>query len=483
MSLTYNNFKSTTVKGLFKNSDYNDGSILADGIFDRNLTIKGNLTIGKEISTTDANGNIIYTDSGGNISFKINNITYTITPILLSYLYGLTSNIQTQISSKANLANPTFTGTVSGITKSMVGLSNVDNTSDLNKPISTLTQNSLNQKANLSTTNNFTGSNNTFVNVNCSSLATLNNISCDTLTVGDLTTSRLINTPSLNVGSSIDSGHVNCTIFGPLNNVLKDINSTAFGNNNMQQNTTGVNNSSFGSVALNQNTIGSYNVAFGSSALSSNTIGSGNTAIGNSSLASATVVSGNTCVGVNSGIQISNTGYNTCIGAYTNTLYSYSTSIGAYSNCSANHQIMLGTSSEFVEIPGGLVLDSTLYCAGLATFQNLRSDNYLLGQQLTPAYMLDGSRTTGFTWYPITCSQYHLKSPDTDDNYVVYPRYKLIVYFEDGYIGSGFTIDNYTGTTPIYMSSLALYGAQNQVNSCKLYFMNDSNEITNSLIS
>ena len=32
---------------------------------------------------------------------------------------------------KAPINNPTFTGTVSGITKDMVGLNNVDNTSDL----------------------------------------------------------------------------------------------------------------------------------------------------------------------------------------------------------------------------------------------------------------------------------------------------------------------------------------------------------------
>ena len=35
------------------------------------------------------------------------------------------------------------TGTVTGLTKSMVGLSNVDNTSDLNKPVSTATQSAL----------------------------------------------------------------------------------------------------------------------------------------------------------------------------------------------------------------------------------------------------------------------------------------------------------------------------------------------------
>ena len=45
-------------------------------------------------------------------------------------------------------ASPTFTGTVGGVTKAHVGLGNVDNTSDLAKPISTLTQTALNAKIN-----------------------------------------------------------------------------------------------------------------------------------------------------------------------------------------------------------------------------------------------------------------------------------------------------------------------------------------------
>jgi hypothetical protein len=56
----------------------------------------------------------------------------------------------TAINLKANIESPTFTGTVSGITKAMVGLGNVDNTSDLNKPISTATQAALDLKANAS---------------------------------------------------------------------------------------------------------------------------------------------------------------------------------------------------------------------------------------------------------------------------------------------------------------------------------------------
>lgn len=40
---------------------------------------------------------------------------------------------QTALNLKANLASPTFTGTVTGVTKAMVGLGNVDNTADANK--------------------------------------------------------------------------------------------------------------------------------------------------------------------------------------------------------------------------------------------------------------------------------------------------------------------------------------------------------------
>lgn len=61
------------------------------------------------------------------------------------------------LASKANIDSPTFTGTVSGISKAMVGLSNVDNTSDLNKPVSNPQQTALNLKAN-SDSPTFTGS-------------------------------------------------------------------------------------------------------------------------------------------------------------------------------------------------------------------------------------------------------------------------------------------------------------------------------------
>jgi len=66
--------------------------------------------------------------------------------------YPTVDAVNMGLSLKANAASPAFTGTVSGITKAMVGLSNVDNTSDVNKPISTATQSALNLKANQNST-------------------------------------------------------------------------------------------------------------------------------------------------------------------------------------------------------------------------------------------------------------------------------------------------------------------------------------------
>jgi uncharacterized protein (TIGR02145 family) len=58
-----------------------------------------------------------------------------------------TVSLSARINAKAPINNPTFTGTVGGINKTMVGLGNVDNTSDAGKSISTATQTALDLKA------------------------------------------------------------------------------------------------------------------------------------------------------------------------------------------------------------------------------------------------------------------------------------------------------------------------------------------------
>lgn len=73
----------------------------------------------------------------------------TVSSTEIGHLNGVTSNVQDQLDDKAPTSSPTFTGTVSGITATMVGLGNVDNTSDLDKPISNATQTALDAKLSL----------------------------------------------------------------------------------------------------------------------------------------------------------------------------------------------------------------------------------------------------------------------------------------------------------------------------------------------
>ena len=64
----------------------------------------------------------------------------------ISTALGSKLDSTTASSTYAPINSPTFTGTVSGITSTMVGLGNVDNTSDANKPVSSATQTALNAK-------------------------------------------------------------------------------------------------------------------------------------------------------------------------------------------------------------------------------------------------------------------------------------------------------------------------------------------------
>ena len=70
-----------------------------------------------------------------------------ITSTSLTTTLGSYLTTSTAASTYAPKASPTFTGTVAGITATMVGLANVNNTSDANKPISTATQTALDLKA------------------------------------------------------------------------------------------------------------------------------------------------------------------------------------------------------------------------------------------------------------------------------------------------------------------------------------------------
>lgn len=63
---TLNNFKSTTIRGLLKNSDFPDGSELADAIFERNITVNNNVYCYNLNSNTS---NLSFVVNGTNSNF------------------------------------------------------------------------------------------------------------------------------------------------------------------------------------------------------------------------------------------------------------------------------------------------------------------------------------------------------------------------------------------------------------------------------
>lgn len=90
----------------------------------------------------------------------------------------------------------TFTGTTAGITKSMVGLSNVDNTSDVNKPISTATQTALNLKVDSNTA--ITGATKTKITYDSKGLVTAG-ADATTADIADSTNKRYVTDADLTV--------------------------------------------------------------------------------------------------------------------------------------------------------------------------------------------------------------------------------------------------------------------------------------------
>ena len=126
----------------------------------------------------------------------------------------------------APVNNPTFTGTVAGVSKEQIGLGNVDNTSDLNKPISTATQSALNTV--IANTNTTLTSHLGLIYTNVTGLSTINT----TVTTNEAVMNN--NTSKINVLNTSVS-NINSTLTSQLNL----INTT---NNNLSLLTTSTNN-------------------------------------------------------------------------------------------------------------------------------------------------------------------------------------------------------------------------------------------------
>jgi trimeric autotransporter adhesin len=243
-------------------------------------------------------------------SLIIAGTSVTATAAELNFVDGVTSNVQTQLNTKAPLASPTFTGTatvsgnltVDGGTIKLdgnypVGSNNValgDGALD-----ASLTGASNTAIGSYSLTNNTSGASNTGLGF---------------AALGDTTTGNY----NTGIGTSA------------LENNTTASNNTAVGYQSLFDNTTGAQNVALGMFALANNTTADYNTAVGYAAMEANTGGS-NTAVGGSAMYSNTTGNSNTSVGTES-LENNTTGsFNTAVGKEaleSNTTASYNTAVG-----------------------------------------------------------------------------------------------------------------------------------------------------------
>ena len=134
--------------------------------------------------------------------------------------------------------------------------------------------------------------------------------------------------------------------FGALLNNTIGLSNNAFGSNCLQQNTTGVNNCGFGFFSLINNTTGIHNCAMGAYSLVNNISGNRNIGIGNNAGLNNTAGSGNIYIG---------DGADTEDGSVINSI-----AIGSKVNITKSNQIVLGSTTHSVYIPGQIYLEKPI---------------------------------------------------------------------------------------------------------------------------
>ena len=170
-------------------------------------------------------------------------------------------------------------------------------------------------------------------------------------------------------------------------------------------NETGDFNTSLGSAALCNNLNGSSNTAIGSNALLGKqtlSIGNSNTGVGVQSLEENTG-DFNTALGAQSGLDLTGGSYNTYLGAKTNASsqdLNHSTAIGYGAIIDASNQIMMGTATENVQVPGNLnvingqaTFNGHYYGIGQAVGDNT---NTVIGKVATPIVDVSANHSNVF---------------------------------------------------------------------------------------
>jgi hypothetical protein len=243
-------------------------------------------------------------------------------------------------------------------------LSNVDNTTDLNKPISTATQTALNLKAPLANPT-ITGT-----------LTTVNDAVINSVKIGRGGSNIANNTV---VGNDALSANT----FGQ--------NNTAVGVNTLKTNTDGISNTAIGSFSMEKNTVGDDNVGLGTSALYNNTTGNNNTATGSTSLYSNTTGFNNSANGFGV-LYYNTTGINNSATGVTALRY----------NTSGNENTATGSQSLYFNSTG---YDNTANGVNALYSNTIGYNNTAIGVQA-------GSNNVSF--YNITCLGYNAQVNGSD---------------------------------------------------------------------
>jgi hypothetical protein len=302
----------------------------------------------------------------------------------------------TDLNNFAPKASPTFTGTVSGIDKSMVGLGSVDNTADAVKPISTATQAALDLKANSADVNIITNA--IALKVNQSSLAAVaTSGSFNDLTnkpTGYVTSIGSFGSSSNSNGAVITSGVLSLApADASYGGIVTNGTQTIAGNKTFNGNIIFANNINVKGLGLGLG-VGTQSTFFGnsSSANGNNSTAIGfmsqngnsgvnNTSVGSNTLRNTSTGSYNTAIGSESGQVIAS--YNTFVGASTNgaTNVSNATALGYGSYLTESNTIQLGANGFNGTTPISKVKTSGTITAGTVTYPN--AHNSTNGQVLT----------------------------------------------------------------------------------------------------
>ena len=355
---------------------------------------------------------IVYDNSGSDVEISTAQVATT------AFVAGAVPDI----SGKANIAAPTFTGVPAAPTAAQgTNTTQLATTAFVNAEIAA-----------------GYGDSNVDTHLNRSTAATgellsWNGSDYDWVASAGLT-NNATGTYSLGVGTdaldSETSGAQSNTAFGTSAGtaITTGSHNTAIGMRSLYTNTTGINNTAVGSGALYSNTTGNYNAATGNQALNSNTTGNYNTATGYQTLVSNTTGSSNTA-----------TGY---AALYSNTTGNYNIATGyqtLYSNTTGSSNTATGYRALFSNTTG---------VNNAATGYQALNSNTTGNYNIATGYAALFSNTTGN--YNIATGSQALNS-NTTGNYNIATGYAALYSNTTGHANIGIGFLNAAGSyTPVF---------------------------------